>query len=203
MGAEAKTTLRLGKEAFAGTALLETDELRFRGETRLRIPFASIRSIEVRGGTLRVTHAQGRAELDLGVTVAPRWAEKIRSPRSLAEKLGVKDGMQVAVLGVTDEAVLQNLASRGAIVVTGKVPTGVPLVLWRVTSAASLSKLPAITRKIARNGAIWAVHPRGVPSIADTVIFAAAKKAGLTATKVVRFSDVDTAEKLVIPVAAR
>ncbi len=203
MGAEARTTLRLGKETFAGTALLETDELRFRGETRLRIPLASIHAVEVRGGTLRVTHAEGRADLDLGEAVASRWAQKIRSPRSLAEKLGVTDGMQVAVLGVTDARVLQDLASRGAILVTGKVPTGASLVLWRVTSVASLSKLSAITKKIARTGAIWAVHPRGVPSIADTVIFTAAKKAGLTATKVVRFSDVDTAEKLVIPVAAR
>ena len=37
----------------------------------------------------------------------------------------------------------------------------------------------------------------------ETVIFAAAKPAGLTYTKVVRFSETDTAEKLVIPVAAR
>jgi hypothetical protein len=47
------------------------------------------------------------------------------------------------------------------------------------------------------------VHPRGVSAVADTVIFAAAKEAGLTYTKVVRFSDTDTAEKLVIPRAAR
>jgi hypothetical protein len=47
------------------------------------------------------------------------------------------------------------------------------------------------------------VHPRGVPAVADTVIFAAASAAGLTYTKVVRFSETDTAEKLVIPRAAR
>ena len=50
---------------------------------------------------------------------------------------------------------------------------------------------------------LWVVHPRGDRAIADTVIFAAARKAGLTYTKVVRFSSTDTAEKLVIPVAAR
>jgi hypothetical protein len=47
------------------------------------------------------------------------------------------------------------------------------------------------------------VHPRGVAAVADTVIFAAAVDAGLTYTKVVRFSEVDTAEKLVIPRASR
>lgn len=50
----------------------------------------------------------------------------------------------------------------------------------------------------------WAERIRSPrSSIADTVIFAAAKDAGLTCTKVVRFSDTDSAETLVIPVAAR
>jgi catalase (peroxidase I) len=132
-----------------------------------------------------------------------KWAERIRSPKSLADKLGVKAGMQVAVLGVEDEAVLRDLDTRGATVVAGKVPLGTALVLWRVTQPSQLAKLTSIVKKIARNGAIWAVHPRGDVSVADTVIFAAAKDAGLTYTKVVRFSDTDTAEKLVIPVAAR
>lgn len=54
------------------------------------------------------------------------------------------------------------------------------------------------------DGAIWVIHPKGAESkVKDTDIFAAAKKIGLTATKVVRFSDTHTAEKLVIPVANR
>ena len=36
VGAGAKTTLRVGRQTFAGTALLETTEVLFRGETRLR-----------------------------------------------------------------------------------------------------------------------------------------------------------------------
>ncbi|MEO8619670.1 MAG: hypothetical protein ABI625_01320 [bacterium] len=203
MGSEAKTTLRLGRQTFAGTAHLETSELIFRGETRLRIPLATVSNVEVRDGALHVTHAEGTAVLGLGDAAAVKWAERIRSPKSLVDKLGVKAGMQVAVLGVEDEAVLRDLEAHGAAVTAGKVPVGTPLVLWRVTKPAQLSKLPDIVKRIARDGAIWAVHPRGDASVADTVIFAAAKAAGLTYTKVVRFSDTDTAEKLVIPVAAR
>lgn len=202
MGAEAKTTLRLGRQTFAGTAHLESSELTFRGETRLRIPIASVREVEARDGALHVTHAEGVAVFVLGDASA-KWAERIRSPRSLADKLGVKSGMQVSILGVTDEAILADLTSRGATIVSGKVPSGTPLVLWRVTKPAQLGKLRGIVEKIARTGAIWAVHPRGDVSVGDTVIFAAAKAAGLTSTKVVRFSDTDTAEKLVIPVADR
>lgn len=203
MGAEAKTTLRLGRHTFSGTALLETDELRFRGETRLRIPLASVRDVAVKKGSLHVTHAEGIAVLDLGDAASTKWAERIRSPRSLADKLGVKSGMRIAVLGVEDESLLADLAGRGAELVKGKVPAGAAMVLWRVTRASALSKLSSIAKGIARDGAIWVVHPRGDASVADTVIFAAARDAGLTYTKVVRFSETDTAEKLVIPRAAR
>jgi hypothetical protein len=77
------------------------------------------------------------------------------------------------------------------------------MVLFRVVRPSQLATLGAMTSRIARNGAIWVVHPRGDAAVADTIIFAAARDAGLTYTKVVRFSERDTAEKLVIPRAAR
>jgi hypothetical protein len=203
VGAEAKTTLTLGRQTYAGSAHLETSELRFRGDHALRIPFASIRDVQVREGNLHITHAEGTAILGLGEPTALKWAKKIQSPPTLADKLGVKAGMSVAVVGVTDEAILTDIAVRGAQLVAGKVPKGAAMVLWRIEKAADLSRLPAIVDRIARDGAIWVVHPRGNAAVADTVIFSAAKGAGLTYTKVVRFSETDTAEKLVIPVAAR
>jgi hypothetical protein len=203
MGAEAKTTLKVGRQTFAGTAHLESTELRFRGEASLRIPLTSVSEVVVKNGALHITHANGVAVLALGDLASEKWAERIRSPRSLADKLGVKSGMSVAVLGMEDEAILADLASRGAALVADEVPANCPLVLWRVTKPAALSKLSSIGKRIARDGAIWVIHPRGDASVADTVIFAAGKDAGLTATKVVRFSETDTAEKLVIPRAAR
>lgn len=203
MGAEAKTTLKVGRQTFAGTAHLESTELRFRGEASLRIPLANVREVVVKNGALHVTHADGVAVLALGDAASERWAERIRSPRSLADKLGVKSGMTVAVVGVKDEAILADLTRRGATLVAEKVPADCPLVLWRVTKPAALSKLSSMAQRIARDGAIWVIHPRGDASLADTVIFAAGKDAGLTATKVVCFSETDTAEKLVIPRAAR
>lgn len=203
MGAEAKTTLTLGRQTYAGTAHLETSELRFRGDHALRITLASVSDVRVHDGSLHVTYAEGTAVLGLGESTALKWAKKIQSPPTLADKLGVKSGMSVAVIGVADAAVLGDIAARGAQVVAGKVPKGAAMVLWRIEKAAELSKLPAMVDRIARDGAIWVLHPRGNAAVADTVIFAAAKEAGLTYTKVVRFSETDTAEKLVIPVAAR
>jgi hypothetical protein len=202
MGAEAATTLKIGRKSHAGTALLESDELRFRGDTRLRIALRDVTAVSARDGVLRVEHTNGVACFVLG-DVAERWADKIRSPRTLADKLGVKRGMRVAVVNVVDEQVLADLTAQGAALISGSIPEGTAMVLFRVEQPAALAQLAPMTARIARDGAIWVVHPRGEPAVADTVIFAAAKHAGLTYTKVVRFSDADTAEKLVIPRAAR
>jgi hypothetical protein len=56
---------------------------------------------------------------------------------------------------------------------------------------------------MARDGAIWVVHPKGAGGLRDTEIFVEAKRLGLTYTKVARFSQTHTAEKLVIPKAKR
>jgi hypothetical protein len=202
VGAEARTTLRIGRQSYEGTALLESDELRFRGDTRMRIALHDVCAVSVVDGTLRVEHANGIACFVLG-DLAEAWAEKIRSPRTLADKLGVKRGMQVAVLDVDDRDVLDDLEAKGAELVIGSVPQGAPMVLFRIERPSQLSTLGAMTSRIARDGAIWVVHPRGDASVADTIIFAAARDAGLTYTKVVRFSERDTAEKLVIPRTAR
>jgi hypothetical protein len=202
VGAEARTTLKIGRQSYEGTALLENDELRFRGDTRMRIALRDVSAVSAVDGTLRVEHANGLACFVLG-DAAEAWAEKIRSPRTLADKLGVKRGMQVAVLDVDDREVLDDLHAKGAELVMGTVPQGVAMVLFRIERPSQLTTLGAMTSRIARDGAIWVVHPRGDTSVGDTIIFAAARDAGLTYTKVVRFSERDTAEKLVIPRTAR
>ena len=202
MGAEAKATLKVGRQSYEGTAMLETDELRFRGDTRMRIALRDVSAVSASGGVLRVEHANGIASFVLG-DLAETWAEKIRSPRTLADKLGVTRGMHVAVLDVDDREVLDDLVAKGAELVIGSVPQDTPMVLFRVVRPSQLATLGTMTSRIARNGAIWVVHPRGDATVADTVIFAAARDAGLTYTKVVRFSERDTAEKLVIPRTAR
>ena len=52
MGYEAKCTLRVGRRTTDGKALLETDELVFRGSFRLVIPYREITDLQVDGGKL-------------------------------------------------------------------------------------------------------------------------------------------------------
>ena len=53
------------------------------------------------------------------------------------------------------------------------------------------------------NGALWVIRPKGRPEISERAVMDAGKAAGLVDVKVVSFSETHTAEKFVIPLAAR
>src|SRR5688572_6776367 len=110
MGSESSCSLRVGGKRISGKALLETDHIIFRGiEGKISIPRADVQRVEAEAGDLSVTYSGGTAVFELG-PLAERWAEKIRNPRGLLDKLGVKEGCRVAVLGVRDESFLKQLA---------------------------------------------------------------------------------------------
>jgi hypothetical protein len=203
MGNEAVCRVRFGDQVSEGKALLETAELIFRGDFRLRIPFRQITDLESEDGELRVRFDQGTAVFDLGRDAEP-WATKIRNPRGLLDKLGVKPTHLVAVLGVQDEAFLTQLRERTRVMQEGSVMPDADLVFYEADRHDDLSQLEALGKAINRKGAIWVVSPKGKGiEVKDTDVMAAAQAAGLVDTKVVSFSDTHTALKLVIPVSLR
>lgn len=202
MGAEARCGAVVNGAAHEVKALLETSEIILRGEVKLKVPFSSITKLSATDGRLRVQHASGRLELHLG-PAAEKWADKIRNPPSRLSKLGVKAGMRVALLGVSDDSFRRELADSGAVVREGRAGTGNDIVFLEATKSRDLAKIASAMRAIDRAGAIWVLHPRGVAGLKDVDVFAAARDAGLTYTKVMRFSDALSAEKLVIPKSER
>ena len=76
MGNELPCTLRHQGKSFSGKALLESAELLFRGETRLKIPFNAVTSIQVKEGELHLRTREGTAIFELGPQ-AEKWREKI------------------------------------------------------------------------------------------------------------------------------
>jgi hypothetical protein len=202
MGQEARCTVRYGEQVSEGKALLETSELLFRGEFRLKIPFGAMRSVEARDGDLAVEFEDGLATFELG-RQAERWAEKIRKPRTLLDKLGVRADSRVAVLGVTDEGFLEQLRARIGSIAPGELAGGLDLIILGAEGPAELDQLGPLQAHLKRNGGIWVISPRGRPEIKDTVVMAAAKVAGLVDVKVAGFSASHTALKLVIPLARR
>jgi hypothetical protein len=161
-----------------------------------------ITSLSGEDGELRVGFAGDTAVFELGQN-AVKWAEKIRNPPGLLDKLGVKPGAGVAVIGVNDAAFLGELRSR-AHVVEAVADAGADFVFYAADRAEDLARLPGLSASIKRSGAIWVVTPKGKgATLKDTQIMAAAREAGLVDTKVVSFSDTHTALKLVIPAARR
>jgi hypothetical protein len=202
MGSEARCSLTFGKTRAEGKALLETDALIFRGgDIRLSIPYTQVASAVVKDGALRVTFPDGVAVFAVG-DVAPKWAQKILSPPSRLDKLGVKRDHTVILVGLDDEAFEAELESRGARL-SRRLAGKADIIFYAADSRAALRRLEALQTNLKRDGAIWVIRPKGVDAITESDVMKAGKQAGLVDVKVARFSATHTAEKFVIPVARR
>jgi len=202
VGAEAMCTARFGKKVSRGKALLESESLILRGNFRLAIPFRAMRSVVAGKDTLRVTFPKGTASFELG-PLAQRWAEKMLHPKSLIDKLGVKRGSAVSVLGVRDAGFLRQVRERAAEIAAGKPRKDSDFIFFGAERTAELERLKALAQCLKKSGAVWVVYPKGQTQITQAGVMAAAKKAGLVDVKVVGFSATHTALKLVIPLARR
>lgn len=197
MGDEAACTVRFGRQVSSGKALLETDALIFRGAFRLAIPYTSMRRVVADCGQLRVTFPDGTAHFDLGPK-AERWAKRIRNPRGLLDKLGVKPGSVVAVLNLQDRDFLVQLRERTARVSRSPRRT-TDIVFLGVASQPDLRRLHVLARGLRPDGAIWVVAPRGSAVVRERDVLEAGRAAHLVDVKVVRFSETHTAHKFVVP----
>jgi hypothetical protein len=202
MGKEAECEARFAGKVSAGKALLETDELIFRGDFRLSIPLKGIQAVEAEGSLLRITSAAGTATFKLGAQ-AEKWAFKIRNPRSLADKLDVKSGMRVSLCGVNDAGFRELVAARTADISEGRAAKNSDLIFFAAPATKDLARLAVLRNSLKDNGAIWVVYPKGRKDITEGEVLKAGKQAGLVDIKVARFSDTHTALKFVIPVAKR
>lgn len=125
------------------------------------------------------------------------------SKRSRLDKLGVKPGMRVALVGLDDAAFRRELRERTDEVAEGAPRKDTEMILFAVDGPAPLKRLTALQRAIRRDGVIWVVWPKGQPHIKEDTIRASAIAQGLVDIKVMAFSETLSGLKLVIPVARR
>jgi hypothetical protein len=126
-------------------------------------------------------------------------------PPSRLDKLGIKAGMSVALVGISDSTLSAEVEQRGARVVKGAPRTGraVDVIFYEANDRTALDRLATLRKLIQPAGAVWVVRPKGRTEITEAETMAAGKRAGFVDVKVVSFSDTYTAEKFVIPVAQR
>src|SRR6185369_7354635 len=106
------------------------------------------------------THEAGRVAFELG-PAAEKWAEKIRSPKSLLDKLGVKAEHRVSVIGIADEEFLAQLAARVPALTSGKLAKRSDIVFLGAEASNDLRRIERAVAAIVPDGAIWVVHPKG------------------------------------------
>jgi hypothetical protein len=122
----------------------------------------------------------------------------------LLDKLGIRPGMRVAILGVDDDAIRDRIAERTTDLTEGWPATDTDVVLLAADSTDELAPLVELATRIRPNGAIWVVSRKGkAATIRDVEVIAAAKAAGLVDNKVASFSPTHTSLRLVIPVDRR
>ena len=125
------------------------------------------------------------------------------SKRSRLDKLGVKQGARVAVIGVDDAFILGELAERTADVTTARPKKDSDMILLGMADAKPLARLGALVNSLERDGCVWAIWPKGQKHIKEDMIRAAAIANGLVDVKVMAFSETLSGLKLVIPLSKR
>ncbi|MFL5679686.1 MAG: DUF3052 family protein [Chloroflexota bacterium] len=122
----------------------------------------------------------------------------------LLDKLGVKPGSRVAILGVEDDDFRAQVATRTDDVTDGRPKPDTDLVFLAADSIEELMRIGELRRSLRPNGAIWVISRKGkAATLRDTDVIDAAKASGLVDNKVASFSATHTAARLVIPLALR
>jgi Protein of unknown function (DUF3052) len=120
------------------------------------------------------------------------------------DKLGVRPGARVAIVGVPDADLRDELQARTHDLTEGAPQTDTDIVILAADTQEELSRLAELRTMIVPTGAIWVVSRKGkAATLRDVDVMAAARAVGLVDNKVASFSPTHTALRLVIPVAER
>lgn len=201
MGNEVNCTVTRAGRSSTGRALLETSEIIFRGEeVRWKIPFSAISALCAREGELHLRTKDGRYTFHLGAR-AEKWREKIANPKSLIDKLGVKSGEAVTLIGQFPSAFCTSLKRHGAKLATPKASAAAPWIFFAADSREHLADVKRVARSVRGTSALWIVYPKGQKHIREADVRASGLGSGLRDIKVASFSETHTALKFVRPKA--
>jgi hypothetical protein len=120
------------------------------------------------------------------------------------DKLGVKPGARVAIVGVPDDDLRAELRARTHDLTEDAPLADTDVIIVAADSREELGRLAALRARIVPSGAIWVVSPKGkAATLRDVDVIAAARAVGLVDNKVASFSATHTALRLVIPLDQR
>ena len=119
------------------------------------------------------------------------------STRPLLDKLGVKRGHRIALIGAFDADFVEQLRARAAVVSTRAVRDADQIYLAAKT-IKDLAKIATLRNGLRTDGSFWVVRPKGIgTSVTEAAAREAGLEAGLVDVKVVAFSPTHSAMKFV------
>ncbi len=163
---------------------------------------ASLKSVSSREGDLHLRWPDGTAIFELG-DHAEKWAHKILHPKSTAEKLGIKPGLAMSVIGNFEDGFVKELENAAKVFSNGRAAQDSDLLFFAAEHGAELQHAKKLTASLGSTGALWIVYPKGRQEITERQVLDAGRKAGFVDVKVVSFSATHTALKFVRPKAKR
>jgi len=205
MGQEVDCTAAWNGKISEGRAWLELDHVLFRGDFRVQILINEIVEARSTDGHLHIRTANTELSLKMG-RKSDRWLDTIRNPKTLIEKLEVKNAGRAAVISVTDAVFMSQL--RQALMEIDEEPATESdpynWIFLGVNRPEDLSRLSELRTHLAPSGMIWVIMRKGKDAtVKDRDLFPAARNAGMAVVKVAAFSPTHTAQKLVARKAER
>jgi hypothetical protein len=124
-------------------------------------------------------------------------AEKTYEHRALLDKLGVKDGARVSVIGVEDRAFAKELRTRTRDIAKNKAKPESDTVFLGVEAPLDMAAMVNLRSAIKPDGAVWVVFRKGRKDFNENDVLRLGLETGLVDVKVVRFSVTHSAVKFV------
>lgn len=125
------------------------------------------------------------------------------SLRSRLDKLGVKAGMRVALVGLDDAEFVKELKERTTDIEPERPRRETDMIVLRIERGADLKRLKTLQVWIKRDGVIWVLWTKGRKELGEGHVRDAALASGLVDVKVMAFSAALSGLKLVIPLKRR
>jgi hypothetical protein len=129
--------------------------------------------------------------------------DKTYEHRALLDKLNIKPGARVSILGVDDADFMAELIERTGDICLGGASPGSDTVFLGVEQPDDMAPMASLRSIINPDGAVWVVFRKGRKDFNENDVLRLGLETGLVDVKVVRFSDTHTAVKFVIRKAER
>lgn len=168
-------------------ALLEPPEFILRGGLPCRVPFAEMKSVKVDGEWLRFEISHEPVALQLGPTMAAKWADTLlKPPPTLAKKLGITSETAVRMIGSVDDGALKTALNEARAVAKSKGD----LILARVDTPADLdAALARASAQLNSGTPIWFIYRKGPDHpLNENQVRATAIATGIVDTKIAAVS---------------